>query len=400
MQLSFVCVNFIFHNTLRYVASLGVAHLHPEWKSLEEESVDNTLDIFKFDSLKSSHPVSVEIGHPNQISQIFDAISYSKGSVIIRMMHRFLGEESFRNGVTAYLQKHKYANAKQDDLWAALTEVAHKSKSLPSELSVKEIMDTWTLQVGFPIINVRRNYDTHSALLTQSRYLADRYKTRDETEGCWWIPLTYTNSEEKNFNMSHAQDWMSCDKDKSPANKMIENLPDRDQWIIFNIQLAGLYKVRYDRRNYKLILKTLNGEDFKTIHTINRAQLIDDAMDLAWTGEQDYGIALAMINYLRQEDEYIPWKSALDNLRYVNRLLIRSPLYGVFKAYIQHVLEPIYEKVGGISEPETSSRLDVVKHQSMICGWSCRFDVGDCVEKAVEMFAQWMVETEPDHINP
>lgn len=193
---------------------------------------------------------------------------------------------------------------------------------------------------------------------------------------------------------------MSCTDEKTPTTKNIENLPDGDQWVIFNIQLAGLYKIRYDRRNYKLILKTLNGNDFKTIHTINRAQLIDDAMDLAWTGEQDYGIALAMINYLRQEDEYIPWKSALDNLRFINRLLNRSPLYGVFKSYIQHVLEPIYEKVGGVSEPAPSNQLDAVKHQSMICGWSCRFDVGDCVEKSVEKFAEWMVETEPDHINP
>lgn len=193
---------------------------------------------------------------------------------------------------------------------------------------------------------------------------------------------------------------MLCGEDKNPVTKKIENLPDKTHWLIFNIQFAGLYKIKYDRRNYKLIVKALNSDKFKEIHTINRAQLIDDAMDLAWTGEQDYGVALAMINYLQQEDEYIPWKSALDNLRSINRLLIRSPLYGVFKAYISHILEPIYEKVGGVSTPAASSRLDTVKHQSMICGWSCRFNVGDCVEKSVEIFARWMVETEPDHINP
>lgn len=193
---------------------------------------------------------------------------------------------------------------------------------------------------------------------------------------------------------------MSCAKDKTPVAKKIENLPDRSHWVIFNIQLAGLYKVKYDRRNYKLIVKTLNSDQFKSIHTINRAQLIDDAMSLAWTGEQDYGIALAMINYLSQEDEYIPWKSALDSLRSVNRVLLRSPLYGVFKAYIQHILEPIYEKVGGVRDPEASSRLDTVNRQAMICGWSCRFAVGDCIEKSVEYFSRWMVETEPDTINP
>ena len=204
----------------------------------------------------------------------------------------------------------------------------------------------------------------------------------------------------QNLNFSQAQDWVRCEKDQTPVSTKLENLPDRDNWVIFNIQLAGLYKVQYDRRNYKLIVKALNSDNFKSIHTINRAQLIDDAMDLAWTGEQDYGVAFAMINYLKQEDEYIPWRAALDNMRRILRLLIRSPLFGVMKAYVQHILEPIYEKVGGISTPAESSRLDAVKHQVMICSWACKFGVGDCEEKSVEMFARWMVETEPDHISP
>lgn len=268
---------------------MGVSHLHPEWKSFDEESVDNTLDIFKVDAMKSSHPVSVTIGHPNQISQIFDAISYSKGSVIIRMMHKFLGEETFRQGVSRYLKKHAYANSVQDDLWASLTEIAHENQSLMKTVTVKDIMDTWTLQVGYPVIDIKRNYDTHSATISQTRYLSDRYTTRDDLDHCWWIPLTYTNAEENNFNSSSAQDWMSCSKDKTAELKKIENLPDEKSWIIFNIQLSGLFKIKYDEKNYQLIVDTLNGKDYKKIHLINRAQLIDDAMDLAWIGQQDYG---------------------------------------------------------------------------------------------------------------
>lgn len=62
-----------------YVASLGVQHLHPEWNAFQEESLENTVSVFEFDALKSSHPVSVQIGNPNQISSIFDRISYDKG---------------------------------------------------------------------------------------------------------------------------------------------------------------------------------------------------------------------------------------------------------------------------------------------------------------------------------
>lgn len=119
------------------------------------------------------------------------------------MMQMFLGEKSFQLGVSNYLKKHEYKNAKQDDLWAALTEVAHSQQALPKELSVKEIMDTWTLQVGYPIVNVERNYDSNSAELSQSRYLSDRDRTRDDTDFCWWIPLTYTNAEKLDFNTSH-----------------------------------------------------------------------------------------------------------------------------------------------------------------------------------------------------
>lgn len=162
---------------------------------------------------------------------------------------------------------------------------------------------------------------------------------------------------------------MTCTKDKEAIEKKIQNLPDQNNWVIFNIQLAGLYKVKYDVENYKLLVETLNSDDYNTINVINRAQLIDDAMDLAWVGRQDYGIALDMINYLKRESDYIPWKAALDNLRIVNRLLLRSPLYGVFKAYMRHILKPIYTKLGGISTVPDSSELLAVKHQAMICGW-------------------------------
>lgn len=69
-------------------------------------------------------------------------------STIIRMMHLFLGHEVFFNGVSNYLNKYRYKNAEQDNLWEALTEEAHKNEILEDHITVKQIMDTWTLQTG------------------------------------------------------------------------------------------------------------------------------------------------------------------------------------------------------------------------------------------------------------
>ena len=45
------------------------------------------------DSLKNSHPVEVTVGPPSEVNEIFDAISYSKGACIIRMLHSYIGDE-------------------------------------------------------------------------------------------------------------------------------------------------------------------------------------------------------------------------------------------------------------------------------------------------------------------
>lgn len=275
-----------------YVSSLGVHNLHPEWNSFAEESLDNTVSVFDFDSLKSSHPVSVEIGNPSQIAAIFDRISYNKGSAIIRMMHLYLGHEVFFGGIHNYLNKYRYANAEQDNLWQSLTEEAHKHEALDERFSIKEIMDTWTLQTGYPIIHVKRDYTNNSATITQQRYLRDPSAPRkfNNTLGpCWWVPLSYTIEEELDFNTTEPKTWLECTKQLEPITKEIYDLPEKDEWVLFNIQLAGLYKIRYDEHNWNLLIKQLTGPDFERISTLNRAALINDALDLAWyEGETNY----------------------------------------------------------------------------------------------------------------
>lgn len=91
------------------------------------------------------------------------------GASVIRMMNHFLGEKTFKRGLTNYLQAHKFSSARQDDLWQQLTLQAHQDGSLPLHMTVKEIMDTWTLQTGYPVVTVTRNYKNGSAYISQVR---------------------------------------------------------------------------------------------------------------------------------------------------------------------------------------------------------------------------------------
>jgi len=132
-----------------YVASLGVEDIHPEWNTKDRGSLTTMMATFRLDSLVTSHPISRPIKMVTEIEESFDAISYQKGSSVLRMMHLFMGEDAFRSGLKSYLQLYAYKNAEQDNLWESLTEAAHKNGALPKNYEIKTIMDSWTLQTGW-----------------------------------------------------------------------------------------------------------------------------------------------------------------------------------------------------------------------------------------------------------
>lgn len=77
-----------------------------------------------------------------------------------------------------------------------------------------------------------------------------------------------------------------------------------------------------------MLIKVLSDPSrFREIHTINRAQMIDDAMNLALTGRLDYRTALDVISYLKHETSYVPWKAGLSALGYIDSMLSRGAYY-------------------------------------------------------------------------
>ncbi|XP_035717445.1 aminopeptidase N-like isoform X1 [Vespa mandarinia] len=379
-----------------YVEYIGMNAVEPTWKVLEQFVVNDLQSVFGLDALQSSHPISIEVGHPDEISEIFDRISYEKGASILRMMDHFLTTDVFKRGLTNYLTEKAYQSAEQNDLWNALTKQAHKDKVLDPSITIQQIMDTWTLQTGFPVVTVTRNYLNGDATLTQERFMLQNSTmiTMMEPEPLWWIPITYTNEKELNFNRTQPNHWM-----KAERSIILPNLnTSAHQWMIFNVLETGYYRVNYDRTNWQLIIKQLNKDNFRDISTINRAQLIDDALNLARAGKLDYAIALDVTSYLAHESEYLPWKAALTALNYLDDMLIMLPGYDKFRIYTLKLLDNVYKQVGFTDKPgdpqlTVFTRIDVLN-------WACSFGHDDCVDNAVNQFYNWRKMPDPDTNNP
>ncbi|CAM1325904.1 Uncharacterised protein PB.8118, partial [Pycnogonum litorale] len=368
---------------------LGVDAVYPEWKMHDQFVVSQVQDSMSLDGLRSSHPVSVPVYRPEDVHQIFDRISYGKGCSIIRMMQYFLGEQTFRKGITNYLNAKQFDNAEQNDLWMYLTQSA---KSDGKNIDVRSVMDSWTIQTGFPVVNMKRDYDNQRVSLSQSRFLFDA--NMSNSSSIWKIPLTFTSSEVKNWDAEKIALWFN---EKEGHLSKEDGIPSPDSWIVANIKETGFYKVNYDIKNWEMLINQLQ-VDKDAIPLTNRAQLIDDALDLARAGLLDYGLALNITLYLDKETEFVPWDAAMTNLHYIDQMLSLTPAYGKWKRYLLQKFLPLYEQVGWKEDPQESI-LEQYKRLGAL-GWACKYDHEPCVKTATELFRNWMQNVTDNPIPP
>ena len=159
--------------------------------------------------------------------------------------------------------------------------------------------------------------------------------------------------------------------------------------------LYFLFRVNYDKKNWALIAEQLN-KDHTSIHVINRAQILDDAFNLAKAGQLDYDTVLGLTSYLAKETEYIPWAAALSGLSYISRMLKRSPAYGDFKRYTLGLVTGLYTRLGSVPLA-TDTHMDT-KLRSKAISWACSMGHKGCKKDAVKAWSQWMYN--PEDGNP
>jgi hypothetical protein len=56
----------------------------------------------------SSHEIATDVNNPDEINEIFDDITYSKGGSVIRMANYFIGNQTFYKGITVSILIYTY----------------------------------------------------------------------------------------------------------------------------------------------------------------------------------------------------------------------------------------------------------------------------------------------------
>lgn len=217
----------------------------------------------------------------DEINQIFDAISYSKGSCVLRMISKYIGEDVFMEGIRRYLKKHAYGNTTTSDLWASLSDASGKD--------VGKIMDIWTKKVGFPVITVTE--DGKNIHLRQNRFLRTADVKPDEDQTLYPVFLGLRTKE------GVQEDLVMNGRDKTLE------LKDLDFYKL-NADHSGIYRTSYPpERLAKLGAAAKSG----LLSVEDRAGMVADAGALAASGYQKTSGVLALLNEMSDEKEVVVW---------------------------------------------------------------------------------------------
>jgi aminopeptidase 2 len=262
---------------------------YPEWKVWEGYVTDTLQSALNLDSLRSSHPIEVPVKRADEVSQIFDAISYSKGSCVLRMISKYIGEDVFMEGIRQYLKKHAYGNTETGDLWAALSNASGKD--------ISKMMDIWTKHVGYPVISVTENEAESSIHVKQNRLLrtADVKPEEDQVLYPVFLGLRSKDGVDTSGVMLTREEDFKVDLD----------------FFKLNADHSGIYRTSYTPgRLEKLGQAAKDG----LLSVEDRAGLIADAGALAASGYQKASGVLNLLKGFDSENEFIVWSEILSRL--------------------------------------------------------------------------------------
>lgn len=222
------------------------------------------------------------------------------------MMQVAFGVTTFTKGIKNYLLTRQFDSATPDDLYNGLRQALNEDSG-STDLDVTTILKSWETQAGYPVISVTRNATRMT--LTQERF----FYTNQSSSNLWWVPINYATASNPHFTETKPDFWMEGEKSFSLTNTTAPKSWKNTDWIVVNIQESGYYRVNYDSNLWNLLIKQLNNTDYNQIHLLNRAQLIDDSLNLARAGKISYNIPFEIIEYLIKEYDYIPWASVSES---------------------------------------------------------------------------------------
>jgi puromycin-sensitive aminopeptidase len=344
-----IWLNEAFATHLMYVCVDAYRPTWELWARFGEERDSG----FEIDALHSTRPIEFPVSSPAEAMGMLDEITYRKGASVLKMLEQYLGEEVYRDGTRRYLAEHAYANTVTADLWAAFEAVSAEP--------VGEIMASWILQGGHPVVAVR------GGVVSQSPFSFGPSRGPSKIGSGWKVPLR-ARSLDDGSEVATVLGDEPIDLGLGPRTLV------NTGW--------GFYRSSYDAAGLAAIV-----DRFGALTGFERGVVLTDAWALARAGSTDVGEVLRLARALGTVPEPSAWRTVATALSLLDRV-VGDAHRPRFEATVRNLVGPLLASVGweaadgeaastAIVRSLAISTLGVLGADPDVCAESvARFDAG------------------------
>ena len=303
-----------------FMEHIGVDAYRPEWRPWDDFAVGRAA-AFDVDALASTRTIEYEVHTPADADGMFDVLTYQKGGSVLRMLERWLGPDAFRNGVRAYLDRHRLANTETTDLWDAIEAETGEP--------VRRIMGSWIDQPGFPIVRLA------DGLLRQERFA---YSPDPE-------PVTYAVPVVARIHDGGTTDTRRVLLGAEPVPFAVPT----DALVVLDDGGEGFFRVGLTADERARLLGA------GVCSPLERFTLVDDCWAEVLAGTASAADFLACAELLTDERELVVWRGLIGHLRAAGRL-VAGPALDAYRARVAGALGPVHARLGFAPAPGEDDR--------------------------------------------
>ena len=348
-------LNESFANMMEYVS---VDAIEPSWKIFEDFQTSGAPYALKRDATDGVQSVHVEVKHPDEINTLFDgAIVYAKGSRLMHMLRRWLGDDAFRKGLGAYFEKHQYGNTIGRDLWDALSQSSGRD--------VAAFMDAWLEQPGYPVVTAKVENDC--LILTQKQFFIGEHEDKGRL---WPVPL--------NSNWQGLPDTLTTERLEIPNYAALA--AQNEGALRLNTENTAHYITDYQGELLDALLNNLSSLD-----NISKLQIVQERRLLAESGKISYADLLPVISKLANETSYMVVSAVSQVLEGLNRFVDEdSQTEEDYKALLKILSQSNFDRLGFEKQDGESDEDEMVRQ--LIVGNMIKADDETAKAQASQIF--------------
>ena len=325
-------LNESFANMMEYVC---VDAIEPSWNIFEDFQTGGVPSALKRDATDGVQSVHVEVKHPDEINTLFDgAIVYAKGSRLMHMLRRWLGDADFAKGLHAYFEKHQYSNTIGRDLWNALGQASGRD--------VAAFMDSWLEQPGYPVLTVKVENDVLK--ISQKQFFIGEHEDKNRL---WVVPL--------NSNWKGLPDTLETESIEIPGYAAL--LAENEGALRFNTENTAHYITDYQGGLLDAVLA-----DLVELDNTSKLQIVQERRLLAEAGHISYADLLPVLDKLAKEESYLVVSAVSQVISALERFIDEgTEAETAFKALVAKLARHNYARLGFEAKDGESDEDELVR---------------------------------------